>query len=156
MYTYFYKVSAISDASVLSSSLCASLTVDLRVAFDASTVIFFIFATISPINLADIGAQLPFSMNATVLFCRLCAARSRSSVSIGVNIPALYVGAAKTICEHLNASDIIYDGCVTDTSVIAIFLIPFFASSDARIFAAFSVPPYIDAYAIRTVLSSGV
>ena len=57
MYTYFYKVSAISDASVLSSSLCASLTVDLRVAFDASTVIFFIFATISPINLADIGAQ---------------------------------------------------------------------------------------------------
>ena len=43
------------------------------------------------------------------------------------------------------ASDTIIDGCVLETSYMAIFRSPFSASFEARMLAAFSVPPYTEA-----------
>ena len=72
--------------------------------------------TSSRIRLPEAGAHEPFSISATARFCRLCALRSLSAVSILQKMPALYVVAANTRWLHRNASATITDGCVADTS----------------------------------------
>ena len=92
-----------------------------------------------------VAAQEPFSMRATVRFCRLCAAMSRSAVSMLQKMPALYVVEANTRWLQRNASETITEGCVAETSYMAIFFTPRAASLEARMFAAFSVLPYTEA-----------
>ena len=55
----------------------------------SSRFIFFMEANKSRISLPEVGAHEPFSMSATVRFCKLWACRSRSTVSMLQKIPAL-------------------------------------------------------------------
>ena len=80
-------------------------------------------------------------MSATLRFCRLCAARSCSTVSMLQKMPALYVVEANTRWLHRNASATMTDGCVFDTSYTATFVTPRSASRQASALAAASVPP---------------
>lgn len=52
-----------------------------------------------------VGAQEPFSMTATLRFCRLWVTSSCSSWSMVTNTPALYVVAASTRWLYLKASE---------------------------------------------------
>ena len=88
----------------------------------------------------DLQAQEPFSMRATVRFCRLCATMSCSRFSIVTKMPALYVGAAKTRWLQRKAAAMMSDAGVTETSNMTVFMPRSRRRTDSSS-AAFSVPP---------------
>ena len=61
-------------------------------------------ANFSFITLAAIGAQLPFSIIATVLFWKFLSAKCSKNSLMNGKIEVLYVVVAKTILPYLNAS----------------------------------------------------
>ena len=65
------------------------LTEERSVTLSSRMVMFLHLESRSRIRLPEVGAQVPFSISATVRFCRLCATISCSAVSMLTKMPAL-------------------------------------------------------------------
>ena len=80
---------AISSASFSSAARCSSLTEERMVTPPSRKVMFLSLPSRSRIRPPAVGAQEPFSIRATVRFCRLWATMSCRAVSMLMKMPAL-------------------------------------------------------------------